>query len=270
MAVGAERAVAMDYYSTLRYDSANGVCRIILDRPPLNLIDETLTREYHDALRRADADSSCRAIVLSGSGKGLSGGLDIKFVESFDQAEMEQFLRLFYVETITICRKLSKPLITMVQGYAREGACTLAFGGDMIIAAEDADFGYPAVPNLAGPPGMHVWFLQRLIGRMKAAELIYTGEPITAVEAAAMGLITKVVPHDSLEGETLKLAEKIASMSPLAIQRTRQLMFDMEDMDFTEVPDVALKALSEAFSSEDSKEARLAFREKRRPKWSNK
>lgn len=158
----------------------------------------------------------------------------------------------------------------MVQGYAREGACTLAFGGDMIIAADDADFGYPAVPNLAGPPGMHVWFLQRLIGRMKAAELIYTGEPITAVEAAAMGLITKVVPHDSLEGETLKLAEKIASMSPLAIQRTRQLMFDMEDMDFTEVPDVSLKALSEAFSSEDSKEARLAFREKRQPKWSNK
>ncbi|HAU25736.1 MAG TPA: hypothetical protein DCX09_13790 [Gammaproteobacteria bacterium] len=140
----------------------------------------------------------------------------------------------------------------------------------MIIAADDADFGYPAVPNLAGPPGMHVWFLQRLIGRMKAAELIYTGEPITAVEAAAMGLITKVVPHDSLEKETLKLAEKIASMSPLAIQRTRQLLLAMEDMDFTEVPDVALKALSEAFSSEDSKEARLAFREKRRPKWSNK
>jgi len=112
--------------------------------------------------------------------------------------------------------------------------------------------------------------LQRLIGRMKAAELIYTGEPITAVEAAAMGLITKVVPHDSLEKETLKLAEKVASMSPLAIQRTRQLLLAMEDMDFTEVPDVALKALSEAFSSEDSKEARLAFREKRRPKWNNK
>jgi enoyl-CoA hydratase len=158
----------------------------------------------------------------------------------------------------------------MVQGYAREGACTLAFSGDMIIAADDADFGYPAVPNLAGPPGMHVWFLQKLIGRMKAAELIYTGEPIPAVEAAAMGLITKVVPYDSLEEETLKLAGKIASMSPLAIRRTRRLMFDMEDMNFTEVPDISLKALSEAFSSEDSKEARLAFREKRQPKWRNK
>ena len=87
----------MKDFSTLRYHSANGICRIILNRPPLNLIDETLTREYHDALHRANADASCRAIVLSGSGKGLSGGLDIKFVERFDQAEMEQFLRLFYV-----------------------------------------------------------------------------------------------------------------------------------------------------------------------------
>ena len=85
-----------------------------------------------------------------------------------------------------------------------------------------------------------------------------------------MGLITKAVPYDSLEEETLKLAGKIASMSPLAIQRTRRLMFDMEDMNFTEVPDISLKALSEAFSSEDSKEARLAFREKRQPKWRNK
>ena len=257
-------------YSTLQYQTADGITRIILDRPPLNLINDTLTLEYHDALKRADADDSSRAIVLSGTGKGLSGGLDINFVESFAQAKMENFLRLFYVETITICRKLSKPLITMVHGYAREGACTLAFGGDMIIAADDADFGYPAVPNLAGPPGMHVWFLQRLIGRMKAAELIYTGEPIPATEAAAMGLITRVVPRDQLEQETLKLATKIASMSPLAIQRTRKLLFDMEDMDFSEVPDVALKALSEAFGSEDSKEARQAFREKRKPQWRNK
>ena len=257
-------------YSTIRYESEEGICRIIFDRPPLNLIDETLTLEYHDALRRADADESCRVIVLSGEGRGLSGGLDIKFVEQFAQAEMEQFLRLFYVETISICRNLSKPLITMVQGYAREGACTLAFGGDMIIAADNADFGYPAVPNLAGPPGMHVWFLQRLIGRMKAAELIYTGEPIGATQAAAMGLITRVVPHESLEAETLKLARKVASMSPLAIKRTRKLLFAMEDMDFSEVPDVALKALSEAFASEDSKEARLAFREKRKPHWRNK
>jgi len=257
-------------YSGLRYRVAEGIAHIVLDRPPLNLIDEALTREYHHALQQAEADPDCRVIILSGSGKGLSGGLDIKFVEAFEQEEMEKFLRLFYVDTLAICRSLSKPLITMVQGYAREGACTLAFAGDLIIAADNSDFGYPAVPNLAGPPGMHVWFLQRLIGRMKAAELIYTGEPISALDASSMGLITKTVPAASLEAETLSMAAKIAAMSPLAIKRTRKLLFKMEDMVFSEVPDVALKALSEAFSSEDSKEARLAFREKRPPNWRNK
>ena len=107
---------------------------------------------------------------------------------------MEQFLRLFYVETLNIVRGLSKPIMAEVHGYAREGACTLAFACDMVIAADDADFGYPSVPNLAGPPGMHVWFLQRLIGRMRAAELIFTGEPISAQEAYRLGLILVLYP----------------------------------------------------------------------------
>ena len=257
-------------YQTLRYEVSDSIARIILDRPPLNLIDELLTREYHAALKAAEVDTDIRVIVLSGSGKGLSGGLDIKFVENFGTKEMKDFLRLFYVETINLCRSLTKPLITMVQGYAREGACTLAFAGDMIIASDDADFGYPAVPNLAGPPGMHVWFLQRLLGRMKAAELIFTGEPVPAVEAANLGLITRVAPRDELELETIKLAKKVAAMSPLALRRTRALMYQFEDMPFAEVPEVALDALASAFDSEDSKEARRAFREKRTPSWRGK
>ena len=76
-------------YSALRYCVAEGIAHIVLDRPPLNLIDEVLTREYHDALQRAEASTDCRVIILSGSGRGLSGGLDIKFVEAFGQEKME-------------------------------------------------------------------------------------------------------------------------------------------------------------------------------------
>ncbi len=254
-------------YQTLSYSTNNGIAHITFDKPPLNLIDEELTLEYHAALRQAESDQAAKVIVVSGKGKGLSAGLDIKFVESFEQPEMKEFLRLFYVETLSICRNLSKPMITMVHGFAREGACTLAFAGDMVIAADDADFGYPAVPNLAGPPGMHVWFLQRLIGRMKAAELIFTGEPISATEAASLGLITRVAPAEHLETETMALAARIASMSPLALKRTKKLLYEFEDMSFDQVPEVALDALSSAFNSDDSKEARKAFREKRKPKW---
>ena len=257
-------------YQTLKYTVSAGIAEICLDRPPLNLIDRDSTLEYHSALQAAEADTQAKVIILCGAGKGLSGGVDLKYLEQFSSADMKEFLRLFYVETLSIVRGLSKPIIAAVHGYAREGACTLAFGCDMIIAADDADFGYPGVPNLAGPPGMHVWFLQRLIGRMRAAELIFTGEPIAAAEAQRLGLIPRMVPASALMEQTRELATKVAGMSPLALKRTRDLLYQMEDMNFSEVPETALNALADAFDSEDGKEARKAFIEKRKPIWTGK
>ena len=143
----------------------------------------------------------------------------------------------------------------------------MAFTCDMVIASDDASFGYPGVPNLAAPPGMHVWHLQKLIGRMRAAELILTGDPIEATEAGRLGLVTKVVPRENLADETKKLAKRLATMSPIALKVTRDLLYEMENMDFKDVPRRALMATSGAFDSEDSKEARRAFNEKRAPVW---
>jgi enoyl-CoA hydratase/carnithine racemase len=254
-------------YQTLRYEISDRVAQVILDRPPANLIDRASTLELHAALTAADADPEVGVVLLSGTGKGLSGGVDLNYLEGFGREQMREFLQLFYVETLRITRGMSKPIIALVHGYAREGACTLAFACDMVIAAEDATFGYPGVPNLAAPPGMHVWFLQKLIGRMRAAELILTGEPIAADQAASLGLITRCVPAASLREEGMVLAQKIAGLSPLALKRSRDLMYKMEDMSFTEVPQAALEALSAAFDSEDSHEARRAFLEKRKPVW---
>ncbi|MDP6652559.1 MAG: enoyl-CoA hydratase/isomerase family protein [Gammaproteobacteria bacterium] len=257
-------------YQTLRYEVEEQIARITLDRPPANLINLRMTQEYHGALRQADVDPEVRVIILCGAGEGLSAGVDLKYIENFNSTEMKEYLRLFYVGTMKQVRSLSKPIIAAVHGYAREGACTLAFSCDMIIAADDADFGYPGVPNLAAPPGMHVWILQRLIGRMKAAELIFTGKSLGAAQAERMGLITKVVGAGCLLYEAEKIAQRMAQMSPLALRRTRDLMYQMEDMNFGEVPEAAVEALSAAFDSEDSKEARKAFIEKRKPVWTGK
>ncbi|MDA9004268.1 enoyl-CoA hydratase/isomerase family protein [Gammaproteobacteria bacterium] len=259
--------VPVKKYTTLNYSVESGIARIELDNPPLNLINEESTLEYHSALRAVNDDETARVLILSGAGRGLSAGVDLKYLMQFESTDMERFLRLFYVETLNIVRGLSIPVIAEVHGYAREGACTLAFACDMIIAADDANFGYPGVPNLAGPPGMHVWFLQRLIGRMRAAELIFTGEAISAQEAYQLGLITKIVPRNKLSSATEKLALKLCQMSPLALKRTRDLMYQMEDMPFAQVPDAALRALSATFDSQDGKEAKTAFIEKRKPKW---
>ena len=254
-------------YQHLEYAVRNRVATITLNRPPVNLIDEALTLEYFDALARADTSDDVGVIVLNGRGKGLSAGVDIRMMESFGTEEMAQFVQRFYVEQVERVRALSKPIIASVHGFAREGACTMAFTCDMVIAADDATFGYPGVPNLAAPPGMHVWHLQRLLGRMRATELILTGDPIGAEEAGALGLVTRVVPRADLEAETERLAGRLATLSPLALKVTRDLIYEMEDMPFAEVPRRAARAISEAFASEDSLEARRAFNEKRPAVW---
>jgi enoyl-CoA hydratase/carnithine racemase len=253
--------------STLRYEIDDGIGRIVLDRPPLNLIDMTLLEEYLAVLDAADADRQVRVLVLSGAGRGLSAGVDLKLLRDFDEQDMARFVRRFYVDQVRRVRALSKPIIAAVHGYAREGACTMAFCCDMIIAAEDASFGYPGVPALAAPPGMHVWHLQRLLGRMKAAELILTGAPIGALEAARHGMITRAVAAAELEAHTLALAGRLAALSPAALRATRDLMYRMEDMDFAEVPEAAAEAISRAFATPDSREARQAFFEKRAPRY---
>ncbi len=259
--------MAAEELKRIRYSVGDGIASITIDNPPLNLLNRQVTLEYFDALERADSDPEVRVIVLSGAGKGLSAGVDIRMMETFNSSDMKAFLSLFYVEMVKRVRALSKPIIAAVHGYAREGACTLAFTCDMVIASDDADFGYPGVPNLAAPPGMHVWHLQRLLGRMKAAELILTGDPISAKEADRLGLLTKVVPRNELETETMRLASRLAEMSPLALRSTRELMYRMETMDFAHVPATALDAVALAFDSEDSREARKAFNEKRKPVW---
>ena len=254
-------------YKFLHYDVSEGIASIKLDRPPVNAIHEAMTDEYFDALDHADRDDAVKVIVLSGDGKGLSAGADLKYLAGFGTDEMARFLEKFYIEQVERVRGLSKPIIAAVHGYAREGACTMAFTCDMVVASDDSSFGYPGVPNLAAPPGMHVWHLQKLIGRMRAAELILTGDPIDAAEAGRLGLVTKVVRRAELESKTRKLAKRLAAMSPLALKVTRDLIYEMENMDFKDVPRRALKATSGAFDSEDSKEARHAFHEKRAPVW---
>ncbi|WP_373087324.1 enoyl-CoA hydratase/isomerase family protein [Sneathiella sp.] len=254
-------------YSLLQYSAHDGIAEIMLDNPPVNLITTEMTLEYFRALEQANDDKKVKVIILSGKGRGLSGGVDLKVLDTYGPIEMKEFLSLFYVEMIDRVRALSKPIIAAVHGFAMEGACTLAFACDMVLASKEAKFGYPGVPNIAAPPGMHVWHLQRLIGRMKAAELIFTGEPISAEEADRHGLITRVVEFDDLRSESIKLAQKIAKMSPVALKSARELIFRMEDMSFKQVPATALDAVSLAFASEDSKEARRAFVEKREPVW---
>ncbi|MEM7747907.1 MAG: enoyl-CoA hydratase/isomerase family protein, partial [Pseudomonadota bacterium] len=110
--------MAEDDFEKVRYSASDGIASITIDNPPLNLLDRQVTLEYFDALERADTDPDIRVIVLSGAGKGLSAGVDIRMMETFNSSDMKQFLSLFYVEMVKRVRALSKPIIAAVHGYA--------------------------------------------------------------------------------------------------------------------------------------------------------
>ena len=115
-----------DEYRFLHYDVSDGIASIELDRPPVNAIHEAMTDEYFDALARADHDDAVKVLILSGRGKGLSAGADLRYLEAFGTQEMAAFLEKFYVQQVERVRGLTKPIIASVHGFAREGACTMA------------------------------------------------------------------------------------------------------------------------------------------------
>jgi hypothetical protein len=109
-------------FKTLNYAVDSEIATITLDKPPLNLINEDSTREYHRALVLADEDPGVKVIILMGAGKGLSAGLDLKFLDGFDSTAMEKFLRLFYIDTLKIVRGLSKPIIAAASAIHKHWA----------------------------------------------------------------------------------------------------------------------------------------------------
>ena len=108
-------------YTTLNHSVESGIARIEPDNPPLNLITEQSTLGYHSALRAVNDDETARVLILGGAGRGLSAGIDLKYLMQFESTDMARFLHLFYVETLKIVCGLSISVIAEVHGYVREG-----------------------------------------------------------------------------------------------------------------------------------------------------
>ena len=188
---------------------SEGIASIKLDRP-VNAIHEAMTDEYFDALDHADRDDAVKVIVLSGEGKGLSAGADLKYLAGFGTDEMARFLEKFYIEQVEKVRGLrnrSSPRCMDTRGKVP----TMAFTCDMVVASDDSSFGYPGCPTQHHPVCMSGTY-RNSSGRMRAAELILTGDPIDAAEAGRLGLVTKVVPRAELRAKP-ELAKRLAHVT---------------------------------------------------------
>jgi enoyl-CoA hydratase/carnithine racemase len=161
---------------------------------------------------------------------------------------------------------LGKPAIAMVNGAALAAGCTIAFSCDCIIASEKARIGYPEI-NVGLMPALHLILVPRLVGKHKAFELLFSGEPISAPEAERIGLINRAVPPEKLEEAVYELAGKMASKSPLVVKYCRDAFYRGLDMEFRKGIADAADVLCILVQSEDTREGMRAFAEKRAPLW---
>jgi len=219
------------------------------------------------ALSEMTEDANTRAIVLTGSTKSFAAGADIK--EMAGVGTIEHLLR----GTHKLWRAISscpKPVIAAVNGFALGGGCELAMTCDIIIAGESARFGQPEVKIGIIPGGGGTQRLTRAVGKYKAMRYILTGDPFSAQEAYAMGLVSELAPDSEVEKRAITMAQQLAELPPLALLHAKEAVQAALETPLSAGLGFETKAVQILFSSQDQKEGMAAFIEKRKAKFQGK
>jgi len=257
----------MEYQNILVTKEA-GYAIVQFNRPDvLNAINIKLMQELVDALESLDKDDSVRCIILTGNEKAFAAGADIK--EMADASAIEMLIRDQFARWDKI-RKIKKPLIAAVSGFALGGGCELSMTCDIIIASETAKFGQPEI-NIGVMPGAGgTQRLTRAVGKAKAMEIVLTGKMFTAQEALSWGLINKVVPVEYHLQEAKDIAKEIASKPPVAVRLAKEAVLKAFDTTVEGGLEFERKNFYLLFASDDQKEGMKAFVEKRKADWKGK
>lgn len=250
-------------YILVERDERVGI--VTLNRPQqLNALNFQIVAELASALDAFDRDESIGCMVITGAGeKAFAAGADIK--EMADKTPISMMLGGF--ESWEKLRRLHKPVIAAVGGFALGGGCELAMHCDLIVASENARFGQPEI-NLGIIPGAGgTQRLARTLGKFVAMEMVLTGKMFTAQEMATHGLVNRVVPQGEHLNEARKLAKEIAAKAPLALRLAKESVQAAFETSLEEGLERERKNFFILFASEDMREGMQAFIEKRPAKF---
>jgi enoyl-CoA hydratase/carnithine racemase len=252
----------------LRVDVDGPVATITLDRPEaLNALTVPVKVALREALERLAVDRAVRAVILTGAGRAFCAGQDLAERERPDAAPLDVELRERYNPIILALRSMGQPVIAAVNGVAAGAGASIAFACDLRVAAEDARFVLAFGRIGLVPDSGATWFLPRLIGQARAAELALVGEPISADEALRIGLVSRVVPNDELLPQARALADRIAAGAPMAVALTKGALERAASIDLETALEGEAKLQGIAGASADHAEGLAAFREKRAPRF---
>ncbi len=246
-------------------DDSTGVVIIRLNRPEKrNALNALLVDELSDALAWTDADERVRVVVLRGEGKDFCAGADLQMLSDLAEAGVEEQLADADAlgDLFLIIRRIGVPVVAAVHGHALAGGCGLATASDIVLASDDARFGYPEV-KIGFVPAMVMTMLRRAVGEKRAFELIVTGRTIGAEEAERYGLVQHVHPAREFEESSIRYAGKLAERSPSSLALSKRLLYETELHSF----EAAIRAGAElntlARMTEDCREGVRRFLESR-------
>ncbi|MEW6669485.1 MAG: enoyl-CoA hydratase/isomerase family protein [Thermodesulfobacteriota bacterium] len=251
-------------YENLIYQEDKGVARIVINRPPLNILTIKTMREIAEACAEAEKNPEIRLLTVRGAGsKAFAAGVDVRdHVPELIGELQDAFERVMLA--VSQCRK---PSLAIVDGVCSGGGFELVLCCDMILATDRSSFSLPEIV-LALYPGLAVPLLPRKLPRNVAFEMITTGDPLQPHEAHRLGLVNKVVSQESLEEEVGRFEARYSNKSAKALELARYALTRAYDMEFAK----ALKTVDDIYfglvmQTGDANEGILSFLEKRKPVW---
>lgn len=254
------------------YELRDGIATLTLNRPErLNTISREMLMLLGQLLLRADADPAVRVVVLTGAGRAFCAGLDLNDATKGSgigsQSDANTAMTTLDLKTAppTILFNMEKPTICALNGAAAGYGMDMALGCDIRIMADGAKFAAAFVKRGVVPESGGTWFLPRMIGWAKAAELIFTGRTLSARESLDMGLANEVVPAADLPARVNAVAAEIAGNAPLAVQAAKRMMRAGLSENFGEHVHHVFLQLLPLFRTEDFREGMMSFLEKRPP-----
>src|SRR5437016_7478587 len=241
---------------------------ITFNRPKqLNALNPQLMQELGAALQAFDAHDDVGAIVIAGNEKAFAAGADIGVMK--DYSYMDAFMADYITRDWEHIRRIRKPVIAAVSGYALGGGNELAMMCDIVIASENARFGQPEI-NLGTMPGAGgTQRLPRFIGKAKAMDLCLTGRMMDAAEAERAGLVSRIVPPDKLMEEAIAVAERVSQMSRPIAMMVKEAVNRAFETTLAEGVRFERRLFHSTFATEDQKEGMAAFVGKRKPAFKN-
>jgi len=250
----------------IRVEVADAIATITLDRPDaLNALTGPMLADLLAAFRRIARDRAVRAVILTGAGRAFCAGQDLKERLTPDAPPLAVVVRERYNPIINVMRTLDQPIVGAINGVAAGAGASLAFACDVRLAAETASFALAFGRIGLVPDSGATWFLPRLVGPARAAELALTGASLSATEAERLGLVARVVPAETLAAEARDVATRLAALAPIALAQTKRALERSWSLDLETALEEEAWRQGIAGATEDHAEGIAAFVEKRPP-----